>query len=104
MCINEMVAVLQHYENGGEVECQSYRSHEWKNMEIPTWNFDKYYYRIKKTPKTKMVYEWFYQGTTTEKYSVADYLLTEEEATSYYKNIGIKHYWQTGRSWEVPND
>jgi len=102
MSINEMVAVLQHYENGGEVEFTPSGTKLWRstNHIKPRWDFDKYEYRIKEKPKTKTVYEWMVL-TQCIGWSLFDAITTEEEMKN---QDTYKVYQKTGRQWEVPND
>lgn len=49
MTPKEMIEVLQHFVDGGEVE---YRDDDgiWKHNIMPVWNFGTYEYRIKPKP------------------------------------------------------
>ena len=53
MKISEMIAVLQHAEKGGAVECKSKNSlvDVWDAMTVPFWDFHSYTYRIQPEPK-----------------------------------------------------
>ena len=53
--IEEKIAVMQHYANGGEVECLI-----GDNGEIlePTWNWSSVDYRIKEQKKTVTIEKW----------------------------------------------
>jgi len=97
MSLDEMIAVMQHYRDGGEVEYRSYSYPEWKDAVTPIWNFNKYDYRIKE--KTKTVYEWMFKDNLGN-WFVSDSLFTEEEAKKYISFPAQK----TGRQWEVSND
>lgn len=48
--IEEMIAVMEHYKNGGEVEFSVYSESEemlWKTAENPIWDWYNFSYRIK---------------------------------------------------------
>ena len=47
--IDEMIEVLQHKKNGGEVECEIIPGN-WKVKLHPVWNFRDYRYRPKPEP------------------------------------------------------
>ena len=48
MNIKEQIAVMQHYANGGEVECiHKFHNDRWDTQEKPSWNWDVFFYRIK---------------------------------------------------------
>jgi len=90
MYINEMVSVLQHYENGDEVEFTPSGTKLWHptNHIKPRWDFDKYDYQIKKTPKTKTVYEWMFKDNLGN-WFVSNNLFTEEEVV-YLSSLLLK--------------
>ena len=52
MKLSEMIKVMQHYENGGEVEYAKTGFEYWEKANHPRWNWPDYNYRIKK-PKQK---------------------------------------------------
>lgn len=58
MELNEMIKVMQHYENGGEVELKSRNTNsiEWEVAYNPNWHWGSFDYRIKK-PKI-IIEEW----------------------------------------------
>lgn len=45
MTIDEMIAVLTHFKNGGKVECRRLWDGKWIMCDNPTWGFDVYPYR-----------------------------------------------------------
>ena len=47
--IDEMVEVLQHKKNGGEVEYENMHG-KWGEATYPIWNFDRHTYRPKPEP------------------------------------------------------
>lgn len=98
----EMIAVIQHHTDGGEVEYKKNFGEHWLLMLHEVWNFAEYDYRIKEKPKTKVVYEWMYEMGAG--LVISDILKTEQEAESYAKTNGFMLHQKTGRSWEVPND
>lgn len=54
MELKEMIKVMQHYENGGEVEV--YKNDRWTIGVNPIWDWDNFDYRIKE-PKQKVTIE-----------------------------------------------
>ena len=103
MRIDEMIKVMQHYRDGGEVE-QLGRIADctWKPFNS-YFNFSEYFYRIKEKPKTKTVYEIMFKNTIGNWY-VGDKLLTEAELIDCKDDEVFTKYQKTGRQWEVPND
>ena len=66
MELKEMIKVMQHYENGGEVEYAKIGSDDWELASHPCWNWSKYKYRIKE-PKQKVTIEkWLCQNNQEE--------------------------------------
>lgn len=54
--IQEKIAVMQHFANGGEVECADKGRNEWCAINTPMWNWGELDYRIKaKTKQVKML-------------------------------------------------
>ena len=52
MTTKEMIAVMAHFDKGGEVEVKRHEQSLWLTANNPTWNWPFYDYRIKK-PKEK---------------------------------------------------
>ena len=52
----EMIKVMQHFDNGREVEIKTKRSDDWEEVTTPSWNWFEYDYRIKE-PKQKVTIE-----------------------------------------------
>ena len=103
MTHDEMVKVIEHHKNCGEVEYKEFNNTKWTLMRISDWNFEKFDYRIKEKPKTKTVYE-FMSLKHNGEWFISDRLKTEEELNVYIAKYGDTAYQKTGRQWEVPND
>lgn len=57
----EMIEVMEHYENGGEIEYCSYdnATSDWKDVKYgPTWCWSVFDYRIKENKKTITMEKW----------------------------------------------
>jgi len=50
MTHDEMIAVILHHKNGGEIEFKAKGSKLWKKTDAPCWNFDSIDYRAKLEP------------------------------------------------------
>ena len=50
----EKITVIQHFENGGEVEIGS--GNKWTSIPDPSWDWMNAEYRIKEKPKTVTLY------------------------------------------------
>ena len=70
-----MIKVMQHYENGGEIEFKRTIGYaiKWeKLLKTPDWDWYTYNYRIKE-PKQKVTIEkWLVQNTTDKIYSIIE--------------------------------
>ena len=79
MELKEMIKVMQHYENGGDVEYREKDSDkEWK-IPFTTWNWDDFEYRIKKPEqKQKVTIEkWLLQDIIDKEYRVIETSLVD---------------------------
>lgn len=57
MTLEEQIAVMQHYANGGKVELLDKNYNEgWQPTTQPAWNWADFGYRIKKEPRELMVW------------------------------------------------
>ena len=58
MELKEMIKVMQHFENGGEVECERQKDNKgkWTLTCSPSWSWIDYKYRIRE-PKQKVTIE-----------------------------------------------
>jgi hypothetical protein len=51
MTHDEMIAVLTHHKNGGNVQVKHIITHQWYDCdEVQSWNFTNYEYRAKPEP------------------------------------------------------
>lgn len=55
--INEMIAVMRHFAEGGEVEIYDSYMGKWELVSEPIWNWKHYEYRIKPKAKRKIKLE-----------------------------------------------
>ena len=61
MELKEMIKVMQHYDNGGEVEVKRTIQHDinWaKSLANPVWNWDTFDYRIKEEKQKITIEKW----------------------------------------------
>lgn len=60
--IQEQIAVMQHFANGGEVEIieRNVKMPDaiWVKVNYPCWNWDRYDFRIKNQKKTVTIEKW----------------------------------------------
>ena len=81
MELKEMIKVMQHYEDCGEIECVEKGNDNWEIVTKPLWNFDDFEYRIKE-PKQKVTIEkWLCRDKQ------GDYLIRETSNIDGYLTI-----------------
>ena len=54
----EKIKVMEHYENGGEVECVEKGNNNWEIVTKPLWNWDDFTYRIKEQKQKVTIEKW----------------------------------------------
>ena len=62
MELKEMIKVMQHYEDGGEVECVEKGNNNWEIVAKPLWNWDDFVYRIKEQKQKVTIERWLCQN------------------------------------------
>ena len=59
MELSEMIKIMQHYENCGEVEFKQKREDDTKwRLSTPSWNWDTFEYRIKEQKQKVTIEKW----------------------------------------------
>ena len=53
-----MIKVMQHYEDGGEVECVEKGNNNWEIVTKPLWNWDDFAYRIRHSKQKVTIKKW----------------------------------------------
>ena len=66
--IEEMIEVMQHYTNGGDIEIFS--NDNWVDAINPGWNWNHCDYRIKEQKKTVIIEKWLCKDGDTSYYIV----------------------------------
>ena len=56
--LKEMIEVMEHYENGGEVEYVGMGIDDWEVASHPTWNWYDYEYRIRHFKQKVTIEKW----------------------------------------------
>ena len=58
MELKEMIKVMQHFDNGGEVEYSNRESNIWNRASAPVWDWTKFNYRIKEQKQKVAIEKW----------------------------------------------
>ena len=85
MELKEMIKVMQHYENGGEIETKGKNEEdtEWGLCDYPIWDWNTFKYRIKE-PKQKVTIEkWLGRS------GKGDYIILEASNVNLYKGYEL---------------
>ena len=58
MKVKEMIEVMQHFVNGGEVECREHNYKTWEKCRCPLWDWASFDYRIKEQKQKVTIEKW----------------------------------------------
>ncbi len=58
MELKEMIKVMEHFDNGGEVESSRKHMQRWICANLPYWDWDTYEYRIKEQKQEVTIEKW----------------------------------------------
>jgi len=84
MTDKEIIAVVQHHEDGGEVEVRSKEGSAWVLAHMPIWDFCDCDYRAKPEQKKK-VWFWSLLGING-RWFMSTTMFTEEGVREYHKS------------------
>ena len=79
MELKEMIKVMQHYENGGEVECAEIGFDVWRKSNDPSWNWYRYDYRIKEPKIT--IEKWLMRSILDGEFRIIETSLVDTVAS-----------------------
>ena len=68
--IEEMIEVMQHYTNGGDVEIFS--NDKWVDAIKPGWNWNHCDYRIKEQKKAVIIEKWLMKAGDRKSFFIAE--------------------------------
>ena len=68
--IEEMIEVMQHYTNGGDVEIFS--NDKWVDAIKPGWNWNHCDYRIKEQKKAVIIEKWLMKAGDKKSFFIAE--------------------------------
>ena len=81
MELKEMIKVMQHYENGGEIKFKrkDINITTWTDAEFPNWNWNDFDYRIKEERQKVTIEKWLFRDKQ------GDFLVIEISNADNYK-------------------
>ena len=78
MKLKEMIKVMQHYADGGEVEV--YKNDRWTIGVNPIWDWDTFDYRIKEQKQKVTIEKWLIKDVNS-----SEHLIIESSDVDKYK-------------------
>ena len=89
MELKEMIKIMQHYEDGGEVEFKRTDEDdtEWLSAKQPAWNWYSFEYRIKEQKQKVTIEKWLMQDTTDKEYIIIETSLVD--ALANFKKVKL---------------
>ena len=91
MELKEMIKVMQHYENGGEIEASKKHTQRWICANLPCWDWDTFEYRIKEPKQRVTIEKWLMQSTIDKEYRIFETSLVDT-VVNFKKVKLIKSY------------
>ena len=77
MELKEMMEVMEHFGNGGEVEYTETGFNKWRIANDPSWNWYDYNYRIKETKPKVTIEKWLMQNIADKEYRIFETSLVD---------------------------
>ncbi len=77
MKLSEMIKVMQHFEDGGEIEINSKNGNYWTKITSPSWDWIYYKYRIKEQKQKVTIEKWVMQDTIDKEYRIIETSLVD---------------------------
>ena len=66
----EMIKVMQHFEDGGEVEINSKNGNCWTKITSPSWDWVYHEYRIKEEKQKVTIEKWLCRNSKQEEFVI----------------------------------
>ena len=83
MELKEMIKVMQHFKDGGEVECKSEFYSTWEECSSPIWNWFNCDYRIKEQKEKVTIEKWLCEYEKCEHLSGSTRFFILEKAVPF---------------------
>ncbi len=88
--IQEQIEVMQHFANGGQIECKASGKKEFVSITVPYWNWDHVDYRIKEQKKTITIEKWLCEYNRCEKLEGSERFFILEKVVPFEFGNGKK--------------
>ena len=70
MELKEMIKVMEHFDNDGDIECSKVGQDRWKISNNPCWDWSDYNYRIKKPNVT--IEKWLIKNVDSSEHFIME--------------------------------
>lgn len=70
MELKEMIKIMQHFADGGEVEYSNRESNIWSRASTPVWDWTEFNYRIKEQKQMVTIEKWLLKDDEDNYYVV----------------------------------
>ena len=97
MELKEMIKVMQHYDNGGGVECVEKGNNNWEIVTKPLWNWDDFTYRIKEQKQKVTIEKWLIEANDIK------FVVETSDIDSWLKSFPTAQKLKLIESYEVEN-
>ena len=88
MKLKEMIKVMKHYENGGEVEMKAKDENNTKwRIGSPFWNWVSFEYRIKEQKQKVTIEKWLIKDVNSSEYLIME--SSDIETYKHYEKIKL---------------
>ena len=82
MELKEMIKVMQHYADDGEIEASKKHAQIWVGASLPCWDWDTFDYRIKEQKQKVTIEKWLIKDVNNGEY----FIMESSEIETYYKH------------------
>ena len=72
MELKEMIKVMEHFKNGGEVECSTKGQGSWETFPSYRWNWRNFDYRIKEPKQNVTIEKWLIKNVDSSEHFIME--------------------------------
>ena len=84
MELKEMIKVMQHFDDGGEIEYREHKYKTWEKCPSPIWNWFDFKYRIKEQKQKVTIEKWLCKDRKD------NYIVIEGSNVDFYRFEKVK--------------
>ena len=72
MELKEMIKVMQHFANGGEIESSTKHKQRWICADLPCWDWNEFDYRIKEQKQKVTIEKWLIKDVNSSEHFIIE--------------------------------